>query len=203
MIQRFLRSENKKDIVIVVITIILIIGGLAYDFTKKLHKESLPVTQVQDIDINSLKEKFPEDTEGDLKRLSNEIKKAKEEKAPTYRYYTRSQEESDKKAQEYASKQKADRIIKTTTTKEIIGENKNAGNDNEKDENKKTDQIIENNYYAVNMEKKHRVTVGAAHIDKNSYITVGYQNRDVQYTTFYSPTSGNVGVGVNITIAKW
>jgi hypothetical protein len=203
MIQRFLRSENKKDIVIVVITIILIIGGLAYDFTKKLHKESLPVTQVQDIDINSLKEKFPEDTEGDLKRLSNEIKKAKEEKAPTYRYYTRSQEESDKKAQEYASKQKADRIIKTTTTKEIIGENKNAGNDNEKDENKKTDQIIENNYYAVNTEKKHRVAVGAAHIDKNSYITVGYQNRDVQYTTFYSPTSGNVGVGVNITIAKW
>lgn len=203
MIREFLRSENKKDIVIAIITIILIIGGLAYGFTKKLNKEPPPVTQVQDTDVNSLREKFPDDSEKDLKRLSNEIKKAKEEKAPTYRYYTRTQEEADKKAQEYASKQKADRIIKTTTTKEIIGENKNTDNGDKKDENKKTDQIIENNYYAVNMEKKHRVTVGAAHIDKNSYLTVGYQNRDIQYTAFYSPTSGNVGVGVNVTIAKW
>ena len=188
---------------ITIVTVILIIGGLAYGFSKKLHKEPPPVTQVQDTDVNSLREKFPEDTEGDLKRLSNEIEKAKEEKAPTYRYYTRTQEEADKKAQEYASKQKADRIIKTTTTKEIVGENKNPDNGGNKDENKKTDQIIENNYYAVNMEKKHRVTVGAAHIDKNSYLTVGYQNRDIQYTAFYSPTSGNVGVGVNVTIAKW
>ena len=63
--------------------------------------------------------------------------------------------------------------------------------------------VIENDYYAINLERKHRVKAGAAMIDNDAYVTVDYQNRDVEYKAYYSPSAKKVGAGVEVTIAKW
>ena len=95
-------------------------------------------------------------------------------------------------AQQYAKKDKADRVVKETKEVEV------------KDETGKTKATVtENNYYAINLERKHRIKVGAAVVDGERYATVGYQNRDVEYKAFYSPEKHKGGASVEVTIAKW
>ena len=153
--------------------------------------EPPPVTEVESTDAKTLKEKMPDLTSSDARHISKGIERAKE-KAPTYHYYTYTQEAADKKAQDYAKLQKADKIIKTTTEKAVVDA-----------ETGKPDKVIENDYYAISLEKKHRIEVGAANIDCTSYVTLGYRNRDVAYTAYYSPTKGSVSAGVSVTVAKW
>lgn len=158
------------------------------------NKKPPDITQVPSTNIQDIKESLPEVSESEAKDISKRIQKTKEESAPTYHYYTRNQEDADKKAEEYAKKQGADKVLKNTTTRKI---------ENTKKESEKTDSIIENNYYALNMERKHNIMVGSMYVDHNSYLTASYRNRDVTYTALYGINNHKVGVGVSITIAKW
>ena len=101
------------------------------------------------------------------------------------------QQEADNKAKEYGNAQKTGKIIKETREFEV------------KDDSGNKTSVIENDYYAINLERKHRIKTGAAMIDHDAYVAVGYQNRDVEYKAYYAPPAKKAGVGVEVTIAKW
>ena len=94
-------------------------------------------------------------------------------------------------AQEYGKAQKADKIVKETHEVEV------------KDDNGNKTSVIENDYYAINLERKHRIKAGAMNVDGDTYIKAAYQNRDVEYEVYHSLKTGKTGVGVEATIAKW
>lgn len=179
---------------IIFIILALIFWIFIYTINNNENKKTPEINQVPSTSTQDIREKLPEASESEIRDISKRMQKAKEETAPTYHYYTRTQEDADKKAQEYAQKQGADKVFKNTTTREIESKEKDT---------KKPDSIIENNYYAVNMERKHNITVGSMYVDHNSYVTASYRNRDVTYTALYGLNNHNVGVGISVTVAKW
>ncbi len=63
--------------------------------------------------------------------------------------------------------------------------------------------FIENVYYGINLERKHRIKAGAAVVGDDIYMKASYQNRDIEYEVYHSSRTGKTGVGVDVTIAKW
>jgi hypothetical protein len=156
---------------------------------------STEVVNVPDTSTKTLQQYFPAATPADARDISRQINRAKDTQAPTYVYYTTTQAAADRQAQtfgEQSASGKPDKIIKTTTAKEV------------KDENGKTaGEVIQNDYYAVNLNRKHDVKVGAAAVDGTAYATVSYRNRDVECTAYYNPATKQGGAGVAVTVAKW
>lgn len=156
---------------------------------EKVEIKSVPETTTQEV----RKALPPKTSEATIRDTTHQIQRAKEVQVPKYQYYTATQEQSDKVAQNYAKKQKADTVVKNTTEKPVVNEKGEATGQT----------VIENDYYAINLERKHKVKAGAAVVDKDVYATVSYQNRDVEYTAYYCPERKAVGAGVEVTIAKW
>lgn len=169
----------------------IIIFGFAH---YKVHKTEPEVITVPSTNVSDIKPFFPKETNSTIKDLSNQMTSAKETQAPIYKYYTITQEAADKKAQEYAASQKADKIVKETREKDIIG-----SDDNSSEQNK----VIENNYYGISLERKHKIKAGAAVIDDDPYISVSYQNRKIEYTAYVNPNNNKYGAGVSYTVAQW
>lgn len=179
-----------------IIIVILMVLFWLFIYVLNGEKRKTPeIIKTPSISTPELREKLPDISEPEVQAITKEIQKTKEEKAPTYHYYTYTQEDADNKAKKYAEKQNADKVVKTTTVKEI--EEPSKGNQEEKT------TVIENDYYAINMEKKHNVSVGSMYVDHNSYITASYRNRDVTYTALYGMNNHDVGIGVSVTVAKW
>ena len=126
-------------------------------------------------------------TKADVADVTKRLNNVSQHNAPTMHYYTDTQQQADEVAQQQAKKDKADKIVKQTSEPQKVGDN----------------TIYNNNYYAVNMNRKHDIKAGVAHIDNNNYVSVSYRNRDVEYTGYYEPTKKTVGVGVSVTVAKW
>lgn len=145
------------------------------------------IIEVPVVTQEAIQEKIPELTENDAKDLTKQIIKAKEEKAPDEHWIAADEETSDKKAQKRVKTDKADKLIKETTVKPIEGTN---------------ETFVEANYYAINLNRKHEVKLGATVIDGTPYASLGYRNRDIEYTAYYG-SNGNVGAGIAVTIAKW
>lgn len=183
-----------KHYPLIIILLTIAFWTFMYVINTNTNKKPPDITEVPSTNIQDIRESLPEASESEAKDITKRIQKTKEESAPTYHYYTRTQEDADKKAQEYAQKQGADKVLKDTKTREIEGTGK---------ETNKKDSIIENNYYALNMERKHNISVGSMYVDHNSYVTASYRNRDVTYTALYGVNNHKVGVGVSVTVAKW
>ncbi len=183
-------EKNKKIMMRVagIILVLLIAYGGYFILTKKSEPE---ITEVPSISSKEIKSYFPMESEATVKDMARQMARAKEKQAPQYHYYTITQKEADAKAKEYAKAQKADKVVKESREVAIKDD---AGN--------KT-SVIENDYYAINMERKHRIKTGVAVVDDDTYIKVAYQNQDVEYEVYHSPQTGKTGVGVEVTIAKW
>ena len=184
-------SEKIKKIMMRVAGIILVLL-IAYGGYFMLTKKSEPdITEVPSISSKEIKNYFPMESEATVKDMAHQMERAQEKQAPQYHYYTITQKEADAKAEEYAKAQKADKVVKES--REVVI----------KDDAGKTTSVIENDYYAINLERKHRIKTGVTVLDDDTYVKVAYQNRDIEYEVYHSPQTGKKGVGVEITIAKW
>jgi hypothetical protein len=181
-------KQNWKNLLLIVIAIVAM---LVFPYSCK-KGEAPAVTPVPEVTPQVIHQYFPDTTQSEARDISRQIVRAKTEQAPQYHYYTITQEAADEQAQEYGEQQKADKIIKETHQVEV-----------KDDKTGEKTQVIENSYYGINLERKHRIKAGAAMIDNSAYLSLGYQNRDVEYKVYYSPQKNNVGVGVEVTIAKW
>lgn len=169
---------------------------LAYSWYQEKNKPP-EVVKVPDTTVSSLSTAFPHETQSTLKDMNHQIERAKDTQAPQYHFYTYNQEQADHQAQSYAKQQKADKVVKTSVTKQMP--------DIQNPDGSKTpgQQIVENDYYAINLNRKHDVKAGAAVVDGTSYVEVSYRNRDVELQAFYSPEKQTGGAGIKYTVAKW
>lgn len=155
-----------------------------------------PIKEVEQITPETVKEEQLDTghytSDADAKDVSHLINKA-QDKAPTVQYFTYMDKDADNKAQQFAKTDKADYVIKQQ--KDITPMTKNGT-----DENKTN--VYQNNYYAVQQERKHDISMGAAAIDNKEYVSATYRNRDVSYTAYYAQ-DGKYGAGVSCRIAKW
>lgn len=182
-------TEHKKLVAAAVIIPIILIVPFLFN-----HKtaQAPEVIQVPAVTEQHLHQYFPMESQASVKDMAKQINQA-QERVPAQQFYTYTQQAADKKAQDISKEKKADKLVKETKEKPIVDETgKETG-----------EKVIQNNYYGINLERKHKVKVGAATIDKDIYMSVGYQNRDVEYTAYYSPIKKSVGVGVEVTVAKW
>lgn len=165
-----LQLLNKRIIIAAGILIIIsLLGGLCYYFYNKgIQDSTIPLQPIAKVGFNSVKQaqqlsnRYTSDS--DTKEVVKSIEKAKT-KPPTIQYTTFSQEESDKKANYLASKDKSDYLLKETT------------NDN---------STINNNYYAIKQEKKNRIGGGIAVINSDIYGTIHYQRDRLRVEAFKS-----------------
>ena len=167
-----------------VLLVLLIAYGGYFMLTKKSEPEIVRVPA--DTSTKEVKKYFPMEFEATVKDINHQMERAKEN-----HYYTITQKEADAKAKEYAKAQKAEKVVKESREVAI------------KDDASNKTSVIENDYYSINMERKHRIKTGVAVVDDDTYIKVAYQNQDVEYEVYHSPQTGKTGVGVEVTIAKW
>lgn len=178
-----------KDVMLVILTSIIFYLIQVNDNAA----DNIDIIPVTDTNVSSIEEAMSEVSKKEAQEISDKIIEVKAEKAPEYHYYTSIQEQADIKAREYADEQKADKVMKETSKVDVTGEKGETS----------SQQVIENNYYAINLEKKHSVEVGAAVIDSTAYITAAYRNRNIKYEALYSPNSNKFGINISATIVKW
>lgn len=158
-------------------------------------KKIVPIQTIQSTDkaavIDAQKAVGKYISASDAADVSNLIQKAAAKPA-TVVYYTSTQQEADKQAQTLAKTDKADYIL-TTTTKPVKSESVGAP----------TDQEIQNNYYAISQEKKHRISAGATVINSKAYATLAYTNDRMTYEIHSKDLKGINGASVLYTVAKW
>lgn len=164
---------NKRILIAagIIVILLLVIGSGYYFYHKGIQDSTIPLQPIAKVDFNSVKQaqqlsnKYTSDS--DTKEVVHYIEKAKE-KPPTFQYTSTTQEESDKKANYLASKDKADYVLKET----------------ESDNN-----VINNNYYTIKQEKKNRIGGGIAVINNDIYGTVHYQRDRLRVEAFKSITN--------------
>lgn len=157
------------------------------------HDKAPEIHTVPAISQKALQPYFPNSSKSEVKDIERRIITTKENKAPTHTYITYTQQAADAQAQRYAKQDKADKVIKQTSEKDVIDEKgKPTG-----------DKIIQNDYYAINMNRKHDIKVGVAVVDDKKYATLSYRNRDIEYGVMHNPDTKKTGVSVAVTVAKW
>jgi hypothetical protein len=171
--------------IITVIAVMLVIAG----FLLFKHNERCPeITTVPGTSASQLRVSDPKLSPGDARDISHRIDTVTRTQPPTVQYFTVSQAAADSKAQEIAKADGADKVIKTAKEVPVEGSDK---------------PVIQNDYYAITMNRKHDIKVGAAVIDSKAYASVSYRNRDVEYTAYYNPATQQGGAGISVTVAKW
>ena len=183
------KSFIRLAIEVLLVVLVIIMGVVLYKEHTKKMPEVQPVASTSQKDIRPY---FPKATKSDIKDISHQVTRVYEKETPEYRYYTTTVEAADKQAQAYAKQDKADKVLKTTTERVI---------QNEKGE--PSGSIVENNYYSVNLNRKHDIKVGGAYMDDQAYASISYRNRDVEYTGYKAMDSDNFGAGVSVAVAKW
>lgn len=167
--------------------IALLLAVSVYSFSKN-QPELENITVPAEMTITSLRGGSSEPADNTAKEIEKQIIIAKETTAPTYQYYTTTQEAADDIAKEHAKTQGVDKIVKETEEKTVEGSD---------------EKVIENDYYAINLEKTHRIKAGATVVNKEAYLTLAYENKAIDYTLFYAPNKKDFGIGTSITLAKW
>ena len=66
-----------------------------------------------------------------------------------------------------------------------------------------TDQEIQNNYYAITQERKHRISAVATVIDSKAYATLAYTNDRMTYEVHSKDLRGVDGGSVLYSVKKW
>lgn len=190
-------TEHKKAAVIAMGCAVLLCIVLVFHGYKESEKAP-EVTPVHSTTPTALQEYFPNMSKSDAKDTSRLINHAQQQ-APTYQYFTNTQAAADRQAQAYASRDKADKLIKTTTEKQVI----DSATADSKDNGQSAPQVIQNNYYAIQQQRKHEVKAGAAVIDQKVYGELSYRNRDIEYSVYCDTSGQHYGAGIQYTIAKW
>lgn len=187
--------EHKTEAISAAVVLICIIVAVFILCNSKHDTEKAPeiktVTATTPAEIQRV---MPNVSQNEAKDITRVIEKTTIEKAPTHEYFTYSQAAADSQAQEYAVKEKADALIKETSTVPVI----NSGNSD-----KPAAQVIENKYYAVTTERKHAISVGAAAVDSKVYATISYRNRRTTVTALYNPVTHESGAAVSYEVARW
>ena len=185
--------EHKTEAISAAVVLICII--VAVFILCNRHEEKYPeVKTVTAMTPAEIQRVMPNVSQNEAKDITRVIEKTTIEKAPTHEYFTYSQAAADSQAQEYAVKEKADALIKETSTVPVI----NSGNSD-----KPAAQVIENKYYAVTTERKHAISVGAAAVDSKVYATISYRNRRTTVTALYNPVTHESGAAVSYEVARW
>lgn len=184
-------KNNKLHVFYIIIILILIII-IAFKFSAGSTKSSPDIQSVTDTTKDAVKDAQEElnvyTSDSDAKDVSNLINKAVSQPA-TAVYYTGTQQEADNTAKKIAKTDKADYVLKETSTS-----TDSAATDNNK---------IQNNYYAISQERKHKIAAGTTIIDSKAYADLSYTNRDLTYTIHSKDLKNIDGVSVEYTIAKW
>jgi len=191
----FIKNKVHVSYCFVIFVILIAAGFSLYQVYEA--KKIVPIQTIQNTDkaavIDAQKAVSKYSSDSDAADVSNLIQKAAAKPA-TVVYYTSTQQEADKQAQTLAKTDKADYILKqTTTTKPVKSESVGAP----------TDQEIQNNYYAISQERKHRISAGATVIDSKAYATLAYTNDRMTYEVHSKDLQGIDGASVLYTIAKW
>lgn len=187
---------NHKMVLIALL--VLLVGGILFYALKSADKKTEPVMHtVSNTTPAELQHYFPM-SNSEAKDISHRIDKVTTTQPQTYQYFTYTQEAADKTAHEYAVKDKADYVIKTTEKVPVQG--KSDGSDKLTGDKP---AVYENKYYAVNMERKHAVSVGAAVVDKKAYAALSYRNRRTTVTAMYNPETKEAGGMVSYEVARW
>lgn len=190
-------TEHKKAAVIAMVCAVLLCIVLAFKGCKEEAKAP-EVTPVHSTTPTALQEYFPNMSKSDAKDTSRLINHAQQQ-APTHQYFTTTQQAADRQAQAYAARDKADKLIKTTTAVPVI----DSAAAKSKDNGQHAAEVIQNNYYAIQQNRKHEIKAGAAVIDSKVYGELSYRNRDVEYSVYCDTSVQHYGAGIQYTVAKW
>lgn len=187
MLQKF---KNNKAISITIITSVVICILIALYCLFAPQKEKVPLYPVQSVTVESVKEVQQKagvfKSDADVKTVVKEIEVIKEKPAQI-QYVTYTEAAADAKAEELAAEVKADYVIKETKP----------AADN---------QPINNNFYAITTEKHNRISIGAAYIDNEYYMTAAYQHdrlRIEAYKSIQHKHSKLDGVGISYDVITW
>ena len=186
--------EHKTEAISAVIVLICIIVAVFILCNKSEEKKAPEVKTLTATTPAEIQRVMPGVSSSEAKDITRVIERTTIEKAPTHEYFTYSQAAADKTAQEYAKADHADVLIKQTDVVPVIN------SDNAK---QPAAQVIENKYYAVQTERKHAISVGAAAVDAKAYATLSYRNRRTTVTAMYNPVTHEAGAAVSYEIAKW
>lgn len=183
-------TKNKVHIIYGIVILILLVVMVLVLKNKLVTKiENPPVTEITDTtpaDIASGQAAVGKYTGADdAKDVSNLISKAVQS-GPTAVFYTTTQKAADNEAQTLAKADKADYVLKQTTSTPV-----------------KSAKQIQNNYYAITQERKHRMAAGVTAIDGQAYVTVSYTNDRLTYELHSKDLKGINGAGVMYTVKKW
>ena len=188
-------DNNKKQniyiaaAIIIVILIAVITGMICYKIGISHKVENAPeIVTMPQAGSDNIKKAMPSASKSEVKDIEHRITRVTETAVPKYEFYTVDTEKADSIAKDYAKEDKADKVIKTTDEVKING------SDN---------KIIENKYYAINMNRKHDIKAGGAYVNDTGYVTLSYRNRQIEYTGFYNPALKSGGAGISYVIAKW
>ena len=194
----FCKAHFRLVLELAVIALILIACVFIYVNHKKTAEEIPVITTVysasddklaQDAVLDAAKannRQVSNNDANDIARLANRSEST--EKAYAHSITT-DEAVADAQAQHIAKDRKADMVIKQTST--------DAKASNEKI------NVQDNNYYLINQERKHSVSVGVADVDNEAYVTASYRNRKTEVTAYYNPSTGKTGAGVSYQIARW
>lgn len=194
-------TKQKIRVCLPIIASIVLIMAAIFFFWKasNINESKTPeIITVPSTDTKTLEQYFPDKSKDEIKDISRQIERTTT-LAPQYHFYTNTEEEADRLAGQYAKRNKADQIIKTSKQIEVQGDSTSKASDTASSKN----SIQENNYYAIQMERKHKIQIGVARIDDDNYASVTYQNRNLSYTGYYDWQDKKGGAGISYTISKW
>lgn len=187
--------KNKVHVIYCFVIFVILIAACFSLYHIYEAKKTVPIQTIQSTDkaavIDAQKAVGKYSSDSDAADVSNLIQKATAKPA-TVIYYTSTQQEADKQAQTLAKTDKADYVLKQTTATNPV---KNLG--------APTDQEIQNNYYAISQERKHRISAGATVIDSKAYATLAYTNDRMTYEIHSKDLRGIDGGSVLYTVSKW
>lgn len=179
-------TNHKEAIVVAVVAIVVLIGF--YCSNKPGTEKAPAIIPVTDTSPAQIRQASPNLSTNEAREVSRRIDVVTHTQPPTVQYYTATQTAADDKAQALAKQDKADQVYKQTKVVPVQGSDQS---------------VIQNDYYAVQMGKKHDIKAGAAVIDSQPYATISYRNRDVTYEAYYNPATKKGGAGVSVTVASW
>jgi hypothetical protein len=182
--------DNKLHIIYGGIILVLILGlVLQYKFSTSTP----PVATIEDTTPTSVASgqaavgKYT--GKDDAADVSNLITKA-QQSTPTAVFYTATQAAADKQAQIMSKTDKADYVLKETKAKDPAAAPSGS-------------EQIQNNYYAIQQERKHRLAAGVTAIDGKAYATVAYTNDRLTYELHSKDLKNIDGASVMYTVKKW
>lgn len=187
--------RNKVHVIYIAVILLVVLSAYLVLQNKLVSRYKNPeVTTIEDTIPTSIASgqaavgKYEgKDNAADVSRLINRAVT----QPPTAVYYTTTQTAADSKAQQMAKADKADYVLKQTTATTKAAEPKTGV------------EQIQNNYYAISQERKHRVAVGAADVDSKAYIAIGYTNRNTTITAYSKDMKSVDGASIIYTLAKW